>query len=136
VNRICIDVTGTPAPKGSFRISRKRGGRGFVVRKDSAATYTWEQIVTFCAKRAMANRLATGSAVAVDGTFRMPPPKSGQRARHTVKPDVDKLLRSTLDALSGVVFVDDSQVTSLSAHKIYASDASAAGALITVTEES
>jgi crossover junction endodeoxyribonuclease RusA len=39
---------------------------------------------------------------------------------HTFKPDVDKLLRSTLDALTGLCFVDDSQVCKLIAVKAYA----------------
>jgi Holliday junction resolvase RusA-like endonuclease len=34
-------------------------------------------------------------------------------------PDVDKLCRCALDALTGVVIVDDSQVVELSASKLY-----------------
>jgi Holliday junction resolvase RusA-like endonuclease len=36
------------------------------------------------------------------------------------KPDVDKLCRSVMDALTGIAYKDDAQVTSLTAVKIYA----------------
>ena len=39
---------------------------------------------------------------------------------HTTRPDLDKLARSTLDALTGVLFRDDSQVAFLVASKEYA----------------
>jgi crossover junction endodeoxyribonuclease RusA len=38
---------------------------------------------------------------------------------HVKKPDVDKLLRAAGDALSGVAWTDDSQVTDLIARKRY-----------------
>lgn len=37
--------------------------------------------------------------------------------RNTSKPDVDNIAKIVLDALTGVVWVDDSQVTDLSVHK-------------------
>ena len=68
-------------------------------------------------------------------TFRMPRPKShywtGRRAHelrpdaptwHTSRPDVDKLTRAVLDALSGVWWVDDSQVAMVTASKAYSDD--------------
>jgi crossover junction endodeoxyribonuclease RusA len=36
------------------------------------------------------------------------------------KPDIDKLARSTLDSLTGIVFDDDSRVARLELRKIYA----------------
>ena len=49
-------------------------------------------------------------------------PKSAlKRVFHTVKPDIDKLTRFTLDAVTqaGNVWHDDSQVVALHVHKIY-----------------
>lgn len=43
------------------------------------------------------------------------------RMRHTTKPDLDNLLKSTKDALSGVLFRDDKQVCSVQATKWIAS---------------
>ena len=34
-------------------------------------------------------------------------------------PDLDKLVRAALDALTGIVFGDDGQVCELYAHKLY-----------------
>jgi Holliday junction resolvase RusA-like endonuclease len=43
-----------------------------------------------------------------------------KRGAPSVKPDLDKLCRATLDSLSGVLFADDGQVTELRARKFYA----------------
>jgi Holliday junction resolvase RusA-like endonuclease len=39
--------------------------------------------------------------------------------RHTQRPDLDKLVRAVLDALTGHVYGDDKQVTAISAVKIW-----------------
>jgi crossover junction endodeoxyribonuclease RusA len=51
--------------------------------------------------------------------FRRPETASKKRKRVVVKPDLDKLLRATLDALTGVVFHDDAQVVKVIAEKVY-----------------
>lgn len=52
----------------------------------------------------------------------------------TVKPDTDKLIRSTLDALTGVAYDDDSQVVNISACKIYDDDLGYHGVYINLEE--
>ena len=54
-------------------------------------------------------------------------PKSTKKSvRHKVtKPDIDKLARSILDALTGIAFADDSQVTELHVSKGFGSPARA-----------
>lgn len=49
---------------------------------------------------------------------------------HVTKPDVDKLTRAVLDALTGTCIKDDSQVVSIVCHKRYG----AAGTQITITD--
>jgi len=49
-----------------------------------------------------------------------------------VTPDIDKLARALLDALTGVVFVDDRQVSTLVVHKRYAAREEAAGVTVGV----
>ena len=39
---------------------------------------------------------------------------------HTKKPDIDNLIKFVLDALNGHLYVDDAQVISLAARKLYA----------------
>ena len=47
-------------------------------------------------------------------------------------PDIDKLCRSTLDGITGVLLKDDSQVASLMATKQYANEGEYIGAIITI----
>ena len=126
-------VSGTPAPKGSFRISSKRGGRGFVVRKDSDATEAWEQRVAWAARVAMGREPVFTGPVEVTLEFWMPRPKSVKRSLPSVKPDWDKLARSTCDALTATVLVDDALVVDAVVRKRYA-DRGEEGATITVKE--
>jgi Holliday junction resolvase RusA-like endonuclease len=53
--------------------------------------------------------------------FVMDRPKTVTRRHHTVKPDIDKMVRFTLDAITDAktVWKDDSQVTHLTAKKRY-----------------
>jgi Holliday junction resolvase RusA-like endonuclease len=38
---------------------------------------------------------------------------------HTLKPDTDNLIKAVKDAMSGIIYKDDSQVAYLDAHKVY-----------------
>ena len=62
--------------------------------------------------------------VTVDITFSLVRPKSAKKgARSDKKPDIDKLLRSTFDALSSAgVFEDDARIVRVLAVKRYAGD--------------
>lgn len=62
--------------------------------------------------------------VTVGVTFHMPIPKSKRKKvaigdPHTIRPDLDNLLKLTTDASNGLLFVDDSQIHSISASKVY-----------------
>jgi Holliday junction resolvase RusA-like endonuclease len=50
------------------------------------------------------------------------------------KPDIDKLTRTTLDAMQGPVFDEDSRIVHLVASKVYAAAACETGAVIVVME--
>src|SRR5690606_3372583 len=65
--------------------------------------------------------------VRVDVDFYLPRPKSLMRRKdppgpipHTARPDVDNLLKSTKDALTGLVWRDDAQVCDGRVRKWYA----------------
>ena len=68
----------------------------------------------------------------VDITFYRPVQKSLskiERARRlsgehrpTVKPDLDNYIKSTLDALNGIIWADDARIVDLHAHKYYSDD--------------
>lgn len=42
--------------------------------------------------------------------------------RPTVKPDLDNYIKSTLDALNGILWTDDARIVNLHAHKYYSDD--------------
>lgn len=52
--------------------------------------------------------------------FRRPHGAPKARIGHTVKPDLDKLIRAILDALKGILYKDDAQVIHVQASKHYA----------------
>ncbi len=62
-------------------------------------------------------------AVAFGAVFMFPIPKSWPKAKrqralvtelpHTIKPDLDNLLKSAADPLNGLAYVDDAQITQL-----------------------
>jgi Holliday junction resolvase RusA-like endonuclease len=64
-------------------------------------------------------------------TFYMPLPKEGRSQGRKVKegdyvtttPDTDNLQKTVLDGLSGVAFVNDNQVSCITAKKVYGSQA-------------
>lgn len=110
----------TPAPKGSYRFVR---GHAIPMSKREKP---WRGLVADNARIAMKREQFTQFSrdvpVSVRITFLMPRPKTVKRHMPIVPPDVDKLCRAVLDALTDAgVWVDDSQVVDLGATKIYAS---------------
>ncbi len=132
---LSIHVTGTPAPQGSKR--------GFVVKgrvvmtESSTKVKPWRQDVKAAALNAVAELAPwepmTGPLV-IHISFSLPRPRyhygTGKNANLLKpsapawvdkKPDIDKLTRSTLDALGEAgVWRDDSQVAVVMASKRYA----------------
>ena len=143
---IVFRVIGTPAPKGSPRVITKgKGGRPLPfpkVLKDSKRTESWHQAVAGTAEIAMRAREAfTGEALSVAVVFRLRRPKGhyGKKGLRSsapvypaVKPDLDKLVRATMDPLEGVVFDGDSRIVLLKAEKQYAALGEAEGAVLTI----
>ncbi len=146
---LTIRVYGLPAPQGS----KRHVGRGVMV-ESSNAVKPWREAVKFAAieslrvgpddEHGMAERLAFPfgqAALAVSVTFTLPKPQSAPKTRRTWpqrKPDIDKLVRSTFDALTDAgVWRDDSQVVDLVAVKTYPGESMYAlpspGAVIHVT---
>lgn len=60
-------------------------------------------------------------SVVIDFYFNKPPSVAKKRSEMCVKPDLDKLVRSTTDAMTGVLYVDDAQIVEYSVRKHYGS---------------
>lgn len=130
IGRLVISVTGRPAPKGS-----KQTGAAGQLREQSAYLPAWSAAVKRATYRAYkaagvdpsALPLLHGS-VAIAITFRLDPSR-----RVDAPPDLDKLLRSTWDALTAArVWEDDGRAVHVVADKRHAADGETTGADIEV----
>ena len=109
-----------PVPEGSHT-AHIFGGRAVVHHNNSDKLMKYREAVADAYRKSGANYLHD-SPVSIQMCFIFPRPKSvsiKKRKYMTVKPDTDKLIRSTLDALTNVAYDDDSQVIDITASKIY-----------------
>jgi crossover junction endodeoxyribonuclease RusA len=107
-------VAGRPAPQGS-----KRHVGGGVLIESSKACAPWRTNVAWWASQVHDGPPMDGP-LSVNLVFVMPRPAATPKRRTPAavkKPDVDKLARAILDALTDVVWRDDSQITHLNARK-------------------
>lgn len=135
---ILIDVLGLPAPQGS----KRHVGRGILVESSTKVGPWREAVVAATVNQGHGNRMMEGP-IKVDVSFYFPRPKGHYRGdgslkdsapfTHATKPDIDKVLRSTLDALvQAAVISDDSRVQEVRAMKLYATGDRAPGAVIVI----
>jgi len=118
---VYFEVPGPFATKGStFSFKDRRG----VIRTktDSKHGKTFAVAVQWAAKQAGVTMIEKGRGVSLQVVYGFVRPKGRDRARRDpcVRPDVDKLVRALLDALTGIAYHDDGQVVSLAVRKIYA----------------
>jgi Holliday junction resolvase RusA-like endonuclease len=120
---IVIELAGQPVGKGRPRFVRATG-HAYTPGK----TRSYEQHLGFAGQQAMVGKPLLEGALAVHVEACFIVPKSWSRAkqaeallglvRPTVAPDADNLIK-TLDALNGVVWLDDKQIVEASIRKIY-----------------
>ncbi len=135
---ITLDVTGEPVPQGSLR-AFARNGRVMTIAGNAGRLERWRGDVRTAARQAMGNRLPLTGPVALTVVFRFARPQSHLTSKGEVRSgapgypraDLDKLQRAILDALTGFVYGDDSQVVAIAAVKEYGD---AAGASLHVAE--
>ena len=107
---IAFVVSGIPATKGSARAVKSRStGRPVLLAsasgKNARAQKSWAHAVGWAARQAMAGRPPIAGPVEVRCVFWLP--KARTSKLETPRGDLDKLLRATWDAMTGIVFVDD-----------------------------
>lgn len=121
-------VPGKAATKGSNVAIPKTGG-GTFFRPSDKRLKSWSALVATLAMQAGCK--AVDASITIEAVCAFRRPKAHFRAsgkalrwsapeRHTQKPDVDKVARALLDALTGVAFVDDSRVHDLRIMKRWA----------------
>lgn len=145
---VAFRVDGVPAPKGSTKAFRHRTTGRVVVTETNTHTRPWAALVRDAAQQVRPSVTGSGvpaiispipfprgTAVHLGVTFVLPRPVSLPKrvTNATKKPDLDKLARAVKDALTGVVWSDDSQVVSMTLAKRYAGPTERPGANVAVT---
>lgn len=125
---VVFTVEGQPHGKGRPRF--RRAGN-FVATYTDPKTKTYEQTIKAWAQRAMGSQKPLNGPVSVDLYIRVGVPASFSKKRSdaclrnierpTKKPDIDNVIKSYLDAMNGIIYVDDTQVIRVSAKKGYSS---------------
>ncbi len=116
---IAFQVHGLPVPQGSTRAWVVNGKP--IITSSAKGLASWRRLVADVAQRFAPNQPWIGP-VGIELHFGLPKPKSAPKRRRVwpdKRPDLDKLTRAVLDALTYVVFADDSQVVDIRASKEY-----------------
>ena len=126
-------VYATPTPQGSmkgFVLPGKNGAKArAILTSDNSKLRPYRQEVTRSAMVAMSERGVPEPfadkhvPVSITFDFYIAKPKSvsKKRTEHVVKPDLSKLIRSTEDAMTGVIYSDDAQIIAFNTRKHYGS---------------
>jgi len=116
---------GIPKPKGSkqmFLGKNKAGHTYGVMREDSKGMGAWRAVVALSARAAKINAKHPGwpnrEPVALSLKFIFPRPKKPANQYPPI--DLDKLLRTVFDALTGIIVADDRQMVYVEMTKRYA----------------
>ena len=139
MNSLTFVVYGLAAPQGS----KRHMGNGILV-ESSKAVRPWRQDVKHAALACIPHDWDPSLPMALSVVFRFKrakahigkkgvlpsAPEHNTSGRHG---DLSKLVRSTEDALTGVVYDDDRQIVTLTASKRYCVGDEPQGAVITVT---
>jgi Holliday junction resolvase RusA-like endonuclease len=126
VREIRVQVKGLPVAKGSAKaFYNKRLNRAMVLQSNADKQKPWVSAIVNAVEEQIGAEwvLEKGPVRIANMVFWFPRPKShyrtGKRSdelrpdapqKHTSKPDIDKLERCVLDALTGIVWKDDAQV--------------------------
>jgi len=113
---ISFFVPGEPVAKGRPRLSvRGRFAHAYTPEK----TRNFEAYVRYCAQEHAPDvPLDCPLNCRVQFIFSRPKSLPKKVFHHTKKPDLDNLVK-ILDALNGIIWVDDSRIVSLEVNKIY-----------------
>lgn len=126
-------VAGVAQPKGSAKAFVPKGWNRAVITSSNPRLKEWQTLVSLEAARHVSQGALEGPVVVEFGFILHRPESLPKKVGHcTKKPDIDKLARAGLDALTGIVFKDDAQVVDLLARKRYVRPGGVTGVLVLV----
>ena len=99
-------------PQGSLKVIN-----GHILHSQGSALAVWRSTIALSARFAGAKPL--DGPMGIEVTFRVRRPKTVKRDYPSVAPDLDKYIRACLDALTGICYIDDSQIVDISSKKVY-----------------
>jgi len=124
--QIMFTIYGEPVAKGRPRFA-KRGN--YVQAYTPVKTKTYEDEVRLLATKAKGSgsTLEGSVGVFIYITFSVPQSYSKRnreaclsgKTKHIKKPDLDNVAKAVIDGMNGIIFKDDSQITSLHVTKVY-----------------
>ncbi len=131
-----FEVRGEPKPQGSKRAmpiyrtvdgQKEWTGKTAVVEQAGVPLKTWRGDIIDAAKDVVGDNPPYQGPVGINLWFSLKRPGNLPKTKQSwpvKRPDIDKLTRSVLDALTSAgVYKDDSQVVILSVQKLYVGDA-------------
>ena len=108
---------------------RRRMANGAVITFTDTTVEAYHAVVRMAAERAMNGRPPLDGAIEMTITvvFRVPASWSRKRQAQALagtlakvtKPDIENSVKGAMDALQSVVYLDDRQIVSLTARKVY-----------------
>lgn len=137
---VMVEAAGDPLKKWRKRVAEEASVHYFSEPVHSASEFPSEPVhsasepFTKCVRVSLIFRLKRPKSHYRTGKFSDVLKEEHVATRHGKRPDADKLARAVLDGLTGVVFVDDSQVFDLSVLKTWQKRNEPEGCYIKVTE--
>ncbi len=126
MNQLAFTVYCKAAPQGSSRAFIIGGKARITAANTKTKPYRQEVAGTACvAMRNLPDFVGVWAekhrpvSLVLDFYFAKPASVPKKRAEMVVKPDLDKLVRATKDAMTGIVYHDDGQVVEVLARKQY-----------------
>ena len=98
-------------------IAFSKAGHGY--HREGVRLSEWRNIIAQAALKEIGRPLLWTGPVWVSLCFVYKRPRGQYGVGKATRPDIDKLARAALDALTGFLWVDDAQVTKLEVMKMY-----------------
>jgi len=126
-----VRIYGPPVAQGSMKGFVVKG-RAILTSNNAAKLKPWRQQIAETAVAAGAAPLGGPVQILCHFYVRRPKGRPKKYGLPDKRPDLDKLLRSVLDALTGIAYHDDGQIVMATVYKGYATDDAPEGVWIVV----